>query len=110
MFNNFISYRINGRGGAITPWGRAQSKESFGPGISLYSTAGHGGFKVCKKQNAMIPDYMRINDGWYEEDCDWAIVVTIFCERFKEKDIISAKDCLKCWHPKEHNRFYGDQL
>ena len=109
MANEYKQYTINGRGGAITPWGRAQHKEQFGPGIALYSTASHGGFKVCKKQNAMIPDYMRIENGWYEEDCDWAIVVTIFPERFEEKDRILAKDCLKRWQLEAYNRFYGDK-
>lgn len=105
--SNAKYYSINR--GAVTPWGQAQFREDFGPGIALYSTASHGGFKVCKKQNAMIPDYMRINDGWYEEDCDWAIVVTIFPECFSEKDRIPAKECFKCWHLESYNRFYGDK-
>ena len=69
-----------------TPWGAAQHAERYIRGITWYSTAAHGGFKVCAGLNARIPEYMRDAGGWYEEDCDWSIVATVFPEAFLERE------------------------
>lgn len=59
--------------GVSTPWGRSQGGNCFMPGVTFYSTAGHGGLKVFQKLNREIPAALRHDDGWYEEDCDFAI-------------------------------------
>lgn len=58
-----------------SPWGRVQSETVYGPGIVSVSTASHGGVKLDRERNALVPVKHRAGDGWYEEDCDWAIAV-----------------------------------
>lgn len=60
-----------------TPWGRSDYAKEYAPGIVWYGTPSHGGFKLDRERNAAVPDYMRREGGWYEEDCDWAIVATV---------------------------------
>jgi hypothetical protein len=100
-----------------TPWGKSQHSKQYGKGITFYGTAGHGGFKVSAALNQQIPDYMRAADGyadgnagWYEEDCAWSLVVTIFPERFEETTVISAKETLRNTYPAQYERFYGVTL
>lgn len=57
-----------------TPWGTADSVHRYSDGIAFVSTSSHGGFKVPAKLNRRIPPPLRKGDGWYEEDCEWAIV------------------------------------
>ncbi|GAB2733332.1 DUF7007 domain-containing protein [Nocardioides pakistanensis] len=64
----------NVREDSRTPWGAAQTAHHVAPGIVQVSTAGHGGIKVSKERNALIPPALRNNSGWYEEDCEAAIV------------------------------------
>jgi hypothetical protein len=76
-----------------TPWGPAQTSEVIAPGIVFYSTASHGGFHLSAEQNSRVPLKLRQSTflqlgmkGWYEEDCDAAIVLATFPEyadRFK---------------------------
>lgn len=59
--------------GVSTPWGKSQGGNLYMPGVTFYHTAGHGGLKVFQKLNREIPAAFRCDDGWYEEDCDFAI-------------------------------------
>ena len=97
-----------------TPWGQSQDVTEYAPGIVFVSTASHGGIKLDRKHNAMVPDYMRCEGGWYEEDCDWAIVATIFPAAFIRPDgdklpatLEAAKRTLRVWRPDEYERYYG---
>lgn len=56
-----------------TPWGKADSVCFLGQGILQISTPSHGGLKISPKLNSLIPSEFRHSDGWYEEDCDYAI-------------------------------------
>lgn len=58
-----------------TPWGKSQYSKPLTRGIIFYGTAGHGGYHVSKKLNALIPERVRDRGGWYEEDCAWAIPI-----------------------------------
>ena len=93
----------------LTPWGVSQDREEIVPGIVFHSTAGHGGFEVCKKLNNTIPDYMRNEDGWYEEDCEWCKIAVIFHEYFL-KEYASALSTLKNWYPDEYQKHFGVSL
>jgi hypothetical protein len=61
---------------------------------------------------------MRRAGGWYEEDCDWAIVATVFPEAFKGRDVgtttkdplEAARSTLRNWHPDSYERFYSVTL
>jgi len=70
-----------------TPWGASQTADQIAPGITRYTTASHGGIKLSNKRRASMPAILRdiepfAGPGWYEEDCDWAIVVLAFPEYF----------------------------
>ncbi|MDX1744810.1 MAG: hypothetical protein R3324_02635 [Halobacteriales archaeon] len=56
--------------GYRTPWGEAQTAYTYAEGVVFYSCAGHGGVKVNKPLNRLIPEPLRNEDGWYEEDCE----------------------------------------
>jgi len=99
-----------------TPWGKPDDSEEYEPGITWYSTPSHGGFKLDRAHNAQVPDYMRRAGGWYEEDCDWAIVATVFPNAFLEHDkdpaktFETARRTLRNWLPDAYERFYGVEL
>ncbi|HPA47469.1 MAG TPA: hypothetical protein PK395_17010 [bacterium] len=93
-----------------TPWGMSDSQEAYGPGITFYGTPGHGGFKVFKKLNRQIHESCRIEDGWYEEDCDWAIVAVHFPDRFPSDVMESAWKTLRNWHPKAYETITGKEI
>lgn len=105
-----------------TPWGPSQESIKIAVGIMQYSTASHGGIHLSKKRNAMIPEYMRNDNGWYEEDCKWAIVGCVFPEEFVShynKTMIDIKllattdidllamDTLCEWFPDSYEKFYN---
>jgi hypothetical protein len=106
-----VAPKVNSR----SPWGKIQHVETIIPHEMWFvSTAGHGGVKCNRQRNAAIPVYMRQPNGWYEEDCEYAIPFVIH-----EKDILSAnpddrtiKDglhfkSLRTWYPDEYEQFTG---
>ena len=100
-----------------TPWGTPDQVETVIAGIYRVDTPSHGGFWVCPDLNQLIPLEHRNasfcgqgHQGWYEEDCDWAIPALAFKEEFgtyyekksggklpKEKLIADAVATLKQW-------------
>lgn len=91
-----------------SPWGQVQDYTEFGDGVFFVSTAGHGGFKVPANLNRQIPDYMRKQGGWYEEDCDWCIPVLVLAHLFPDpKRQEAARNTLRNWHPHSYARFFG---
>lgn len=93
-----------------TPWGDADAKDVVTRGIIFYSTPSHGGFHVAAKLNATMPDHLRRRDGWYEEDCDWCLVVTAFPQHFSATQREQAEHTLKNWHPEAWAIQYGRTL
>jgi len=89
-----------------TPWGPTQTADQIAPGIVFYSTAGHGGFHLNAERNAQVRSEFKTGDnlmdlrseGWYEEDCDAAIVIFTFPEFFSPERYILAVESLKSWH------------
>lgn len=100
----------------ITPWGKSQGHQILGDGITFYHTAGHGGIHVLSKQNMQIPEYMRNNDGWYEEDCEQAKVAVCFPSCFVtakttlEQVMTVAMATLRDWFPEAYEHYTGLQL
>lgn len=68
--------------GMRTPWGPAQDVTCIAPGICSVSTAGHGGLKVDRALNARIPEYMRREGGWYEEDSEYILPLVALADHF----------------------------
>ncbi|HYN78754.1 MAG TPA: hypothetical protein VES73_13295 [Lamprocystis sp. (in: g-proteobacteria)] len=82
--NDFKTLAAQGK--INTPWGYG-SGYVIAPGITLLSTDSHGGIHVTDKRLAEMPQVIRNLDpfagrGWYEEDCDWALVAMAFPEHF----------------------------
>lgn len=69
-----------------TPWGRAQQSWRYGVGVTLHSTAGHGGFLLDALRNAAVHPLLRLEGGWYEEDSDWSRVAFTFPALFTARE------------------------
>ncbi len=95
--------------GTSTPWGTAQYSKQYARGIMWYSTAGHGGFHLSPSINRQVPEALRIEDGWYEEDCDWALVAVAFPDIFV-KEYAEALSAMKNWHPDRYEKHFGIEL
>lgn len=93
-----------------TPWGAAQESTHYGRGIVFYSTASHGGFHVSPTLAAAMPVHLRHDDGWYEEDCDWCLVVLAFPDRFDAEMRAEAERTLRHWHPDAWEIHYQQRL
>jgi len=83
------------------------------PGMYFVSTAGHGGIKLNRTLNMLIPDFMRTQGGWYEEDIDWCIpyVVLTTHDMFTNpkygEDVDKAMAVLRNWKPTMYERFFS---
>jgi hypothetical protein len=80
-----------------TPWGAADHVTLIGDGIAHISTPSHGGFYVPSELNEQIPAEWReaswdglAKTGWYEEDCDAAMVILTFPQWFDRADVENA--------------------
>jgi hypothetical protein len=73
-----------------TPWGPAQVATKIAPGIMFYSTAGHGGYHISDRRRLTMPpalhDFEPMLPGWYEEDCEWAVVYLAFPQEMMQHD------------------------
>lgn len=93
-----------------TPWGEAQGAERYTRGVTSYDTASHGGFKVSKTLNDKIPEILRNEDGWYEEDCEWAKVAFSLPMLFTDLEKFHAVRTLKNYFPLEYEALTGEVL
>lgn len=91
--------------GDWSPWGWIDSVDHYGEGICFVSTASHGGFYVAPwLANLMAPTVLEcaFNDqgrnGWFEEDCDAALVIASFPDRFEPEVVAQAKESIKYHH------------
>lgn len=82
-----------------TPWGTAQYGYKYAAGINSYSCAGHGGFKLSPTRNAEVHEALRNDNGFYEEDCEWAAVAVTFPEAFPQNHVRKAVRSLRDWNP-----------
>lgn len=85
-----------------TPWGQSQTQKQLGRGVIQVETASHGGIHVSPTLNAHIHKAWRDKDGWYEEDCQWAVVALTFPNLFSEDHVIYAHGVAKRWFPDEY--------
>jgi len=90
-----------------TKWGASQTSKKHASGIMEYSTASHGGFHLSATRQSQMPEYLRNDDGWYEEDCDWCKVVIAFPEYFTVEKFMEAQSTLKNWHYKAYEKHTG---
>jgi hypothetical protein len=88
-----------------TPWGVSQGKPAtIADGITFYHTARHGGFHLSPERLASMPAALRAartDDGpdcpWFEEDCDYSLVVLAFPEYFTPEERDTAVRSARVW-------------
>lgn len=92
----------------FTPWGSAQSIDKIADGIVQVSTASHGGIGLDETRNAQMPDALRVDGGWYEEDVQWALVVLAFPDLFPDRIAQDAPRVVKEWFPDRWTAHTGE--
>lgn len=90
-----------------TPWGQADYAYTYGAGVILYNTPGHGGFHLSATRNAVVHEAWRRASGWYEEDCEANIVVLTFPELFSACLFVECTAGAKTWYPDEYETVFG---
>ncbi|CAB4158610.1 hypothetical protein UFOVP703_21 [uncultured Caudovirales phage] len=86
-----------------TPWGTAELVEVVAPGIRRVHTARHGGYHLAPERIAQMPEALRCiptfqPHPWFEEDCDWILVVLSFPDLFDDAHVAGAVEGCG-WHP-----------
>lgn len=90
--------------GDSTPWGMAETVSYITDGITYVSTERHGGFHVDPRLLYRVPLRWRLSrhganacedSCWFEEDCDWTMVVLTFPRAFCVKSRSQARDVFK---------------
>lgn len=89
-----------------TPWGVADEVEQVAEGIICVATPGHGGFHLDDIRNAAIPAPLRNADGWYEEDCESAIVALTYPDDVWIFEEDAHRIVAEYW-PKGYAKVYG---
>ena len=76
-----------------TPWGQAQTQTDCGHGVIHVTTSSHGGFFVEESERHKLPiqETPYSHKGFFEEDCDWAIVAVSIPEAFPAEHVEIAK-------------------
>ena len=92
--------------GTGSPWGLIDFATLLADGITAVETPSHGGVKVSRELNEQIPSIARDPDGWYEEDCEFAIPFIVFRDilaksgdKYTLKGIEYAPKSLLRWFP-----------
>lgn len=93
-----------------TPWDLSQVSLTYADGVVFYSTASHGGFKLDDARNAAVPDPLRHEDGWYEEDEDWAKVAVAFPALFTSLERRHAEKTVRNAWPDYWEAVHGRAL
>lgn len=103
-----------------TPWGTAQNVFHLAEGVIEVETASHGGIKLDRKRNARMPEAFRRSGGWYEEDCEYALVLVSLPEAlnamaFRLKKTPTdlrevAWETVRNWFPDEYEQVTGETL
>lgn len=93
-----------------TPWGTADHVEELFDGAERVSTPSHGGIRLTAPVNAAMPEALRNDDGWYEEDCEAALVIVGFPEHFPARLLESATRSVKNWFPDRYEAHTGVQV
>lgn len=96
--------------GTRTPWGMSDSSKRYARGVVSYTTPGHGGFHLSKTMNSLVHSAWRKANGWYEEDCEWAIVALTFPHLFRAPEIAAARSTAKSWYPDGFEAFTGEKV
>lgn len=80
MYQHTMNHELirDNDGNIATPWGTADCVRVINEAVICVSTAAHGGYHVAEELNKEIPERLRQEDGWYEEDDEATIVELLF--------------------------------
>lgn len=93
------------------PWGKVNYVEKIASGIWIVSTEeGRSGFKLNKEFNDKLPYYLKIGNGWYDDDSKWCNVVLGFPKYFSEHELKLASYIMKHCIPFEYKKFTGENV
>jgi hypothetical protein len=95
---------------ASTPWGGSQLVMIYAEGIVSHSTSGHGGLHLSFDRNLLVDACVRSAGGWYEEDCEWAIVALTFPDIFTGYERRCAEEIAKNTYPTFWEKLRGRRL
>ncbi|EJB07099.1 hypothetical protein Rleg9DRAFT_6080 [Rhizobium leguminosarum bv. trifolii WSM597] len=95
------------RDGASTPWGMAQVSRQFADCVVLHSTASHGGLHLDENANTTVHTLYRNENGFYEEDCEWAKIAHAFPHLFTNYERRLADRTLRDHYPDAYERVMG---
>jgi hypothetical protein len=99
--------RFSIREGSRTPWGTADGVTHVAPGIASVFTPGHGGVKLSPARNKEVDPVWRNSNGWYEEDCEWAITAITHREAYSAEHQKYAHESARRWFPDEYEKAVG---
>ena len=91
--------------GRPSPWGAIDSVTELAPGAWFVTTPSHGGIKLDLKRFPMPKEFQlhHMNElGWYEEDCEAALVVIVYPSLFKPGALEEAEFMVKSVYPHEY--------
>jgi len=94
----------------MTPWGQADHVRRLPHGIIAVSTPSHGGYYVppeTRRQMHPLALNTWAGPGWYEEDCDWALVALSFPDLFPPAAIENAKWTIESYKDAETCTAFG---
>lgn len=96
--------------GKKSPWGKIQNSDTIIDGFVSVSTASHGGIKLSRQRNAIMPAYLRHPGGWYEEDCGWCLPFAVFhVEILLNGDNRTRQTILNGHHIRTFKEWFPDQ-
>ena len=98
------------REGSRSPWGTVDYVSHWDVGITNVGTAGHGGVKLSPGRNRDVHEVWRRPGGWYEEDCEWAIVAVTFPECYSPEHAATARTTARHWFPDEYEVVTGERI
>lgn len=102
---------------AMTLWGAPDTTNERLPGLWHVTTPSHGGFVLSDERQAAMPDCLRRDDPFYEEDVDWSLVVLAFADEFRragdklfDLEFDLARQTARNWRPGRYASFTGETV
>lgn len=100
-----------------TIWGVPDTINQVLPGVWHVKTPSHGGYVLSDERQASMPEALRRDDPYYEEDVDWSLVMLGFALEFRRLPIAgmglqveNARRSVRAWHPLRYSAFTGEEV
>lgn len=87
------------------------------PGVWWVTTPSHGGFVLSDERQAAMPEALRLDSIYYEEDVNWSLVVIGFeaeLAKVKDQNFDIERDLAhqtaRHWRPSQYGAFTGEVI